>query len=115
MGSGLSYAGYVVAPINLPDGATITDVRMNGYDGDASNNLTLELQKRLLTAYSVTTLATAATSGSSGTQQISASASEVVDNSTYAYRVYVKFDAQNAGTDLRVYTVRITYTVSHTD
>ncbi len=115
MSTGSTSGGYVVAPVNLPDGATITEVKMNGYDADASNNLNFELQKRLLTSYSVTAIASAATSGSSGTQQISATVSEVVDNSNYSYRAYIKFDTQNAGTDLRVYSIRITYTVSHAD
>jgi hypothetical protein len=113
--------GYAHAPVYLPDGAIITQLKSWVYDNDAATFVRSKLYRHdygstnaaVLVATSETTAAFAATT----VQELTAdaiTAFQVVDNSQYAY--FLQFEASNSNTEeLRLYAVRIEYTVDRVD
>ncbi|MBG8551908.1 hypothetical protein [Hymenobacter guriensis] len=111
--------GYVVAPVHLPQGATITSLALTALDNDgtsvapqallaaASNSTT---SSSLFVSY---TTQVALTTESSIWQTVTQPTSHVVRNDLYAYNLRVRL-AQNSGATL-VFCVRIGYTVAQPD
>ena len=102
---------YFTAPINLPNGATITGFSINGLDNDSTYQFFAFLKKR---PYDSTVDANIAdvvsgTTFASGYVNVTDStiSDGVVDNVNYIY--YVDY-GQNGTADQTLYTVRITYT-----
>ncbi len=107
-----SYTGF--APVNLPDGATITAVTGYVYDLDGSTNINISLWSTIYNFWnSSQAIALAFSEGSSGTIQAITDTTigdhgNPVDNSTYAYFVGT---GTTATTDNhRFFSIEIFYT-----
>ncbi|PCI94372.1 MAG: hypothetical protein COB15_14355 [Flavobacteriales bacterium] len=107
--------GYMYAPVNLPDGATITNVEANIYDTDAPYDATIRLIyfNPSGPSASVVTGGSLTSSGSSGYQTLTSVALHTVNNSTYAY--HIEFLTRQAAGTLGVVNFKITYTVTKAD
>jgi hypothetical protein len=107
------------APVYLPDGATVTELWVRYFDGDASYNLTVSLERKShgtinnATMASFTSIGNSSGPSSAPSQSITAITSPVIDNFNNAY--YVKFKAKQANTSLGILDIRIGYTVTKTD
>ncbi len=116
--SGSASLPIAVAPLNLPDGATITNVTAYIYDNDGTT--TYQPRIHLYTIYMATgsygivgTGTLAGNSASTTPQTLSITTNHTVNNQN-AY--YLKFQSEgNAGSNIRLYGVRITYTVNKAD
>jgi hypothetical protein len=108
LGAGQS-VGVLFAPINLPNGSTITSVKFNYLDNNTSGAiLTCDLLAVTPTggagAYNI--LTTSSTDSPSG-QSITISPNLIINNTLNSYRIQVNM---NAGTNLLVRGVEVTYT-----
>jgi hypothetical protein len=89
-------SSYMVAPVDLADGATITRLKTFYIDNIAAENMTIELIRRLksLTTATDDVIATNTTPNTNSanirTVQATVSASNVIDNLTYHYFIKVK-------------------------
>jgi len=104
------------ADVQLPHGAVVTDVTANILDSDATYNVSVEFtQKTMGGSTIISTLATtAASTGSTGAQAISASSLNItINNSLYGY--YLVFNTRQNTANLRIMGVVITYTVTKAD
>ncbi|MCW8898995.1 MAG: hypothetical protein OQJ96_12085, partial [Flavobacteriales bacterium] len=116
--SGSGTYPIAVAPINLPDDAVITDVTAYIYDNDGT--ITYQPRIYLYTIYMATGSYGIVGSGtlpgnsaSTTPQALSITTNHTVNNQN-AY--YLKFQSEgNAGSNIRLYGVRITYTVNKAD
>ena len=116
--SGSATYPIAVAPVNLPDGATITDVTAYIYDNDG----TITYQPRIILytifmssgSYGIVGTGTLAGNSASTTPQALSITTNHTVNNQNAY--YLKFQSEgNAGSNIRLYGVRITYTVNKAD
>ena len=103
--------GYLIAPVHLPDGAEILELKAAGNDTHVSLNAQVYLYRSNL-AGSVNTVNMTASSGSGGAfvasePQTNASFARV-DNSTYAYTVVV-FNADDDTNGISIFSVLIKY------
>jgi hypothetical protein len=117
-GGVLNDLARLVAPLNLPHGATITELNALVFDNLASYDVTIRLVKQDFSGpspSSQTSIAMASTSGTPGlTHIIDDTVHEpVVDNENYCYNL--QFDTSENTSFLSLYVVRITYTVSAAD
>jgi hypothetical protein len=116
--SGSGTYPIAVAPINLPDDAVITDVTAYIYDNDGTTTYQprIIMYKINMASGSYATVGTAILTGNSTSttpQTASFSPNHTIDNQG-AY--YLKFQSEgNAGSNIRLYGVRITYTVNKAD
>jgi len=107
----IGYAGRMVAPINLPHGANITQVKINYHDDAPNVDLVFEIIRRagggtkeiMGSAFSITGGTTAI---------INSLNNPVIDNSVYNYHVLVYSTLKWPATALTVRGVFITYTLS---
>lgn len=89
-------SSYMVAPVDLTDGATITRLKTFYIDNIAAENMTIELIRRLktLTAATDDVIATNTTPNTNSanirTVQVTVSANNVIDNLLYHYFIKVK-------------------------
>jgi len=121
-GSAIAVA-YMVAPVNLPDGATITSITYYVVDNDATYNLQNGQLWRndgsVTTSYgNSSTMATIAPPASTNSTLVQTSSTSsitnpVVDNQNYAY--WLRWGTQQANSNMRLVKVVITYTVSKVD
>lgn len=98
---------YLVAPVTLPNGATITAFRYTAYDNDASKD-----SNGILFRSDGAQLATVSAAGCCGalvTDSTTVVTNPIVDNSTYAYFVYMAI-YQASGTNLVPVNAVIEYT-----
>lgn len=105
---GLAYA-YFFAPVHLPDGASVTLLRLNATDDFASYDARARLYRRDL-SNSVTMMAETTTSGSSLSWQNPTDNSitvPTIDNFNYQYFVRVRVWA-----DMHIGGATVTYTVA---
>ncbi len=116
--SGSATYPIAVAPVNLPDGATITDVTAYIYDNDGT--ITYQPRITLYTifmssgSYGIVGTGTLASNSVSTTPQALSITTNHTVNNQNAY--YLKFQSEgNAGSNIRLYGVRITYTVNKAD
>ena len=104
-----------IAPVELPDGVTVTGFIANVYDGRVDRGLTLTLRGKLMgSSSSASVLATASTSASTGWQLLTdLTASTVVNNSQRWYYIDVcTTGGIDVGLgDLQTQTVQILYTL----
>jgi hypothetical protein len=108
--------GYLVAPVNLPQGAVITGMQLTAIDSDGTS-VSPEV---LLTATAPTTTAnnlfvvmntsTGLTTESTAWQISSTPVSHTVANETYQYQLRVRLNQNSSATSLL--NVRLTYTVT---
>jgi len=106
---------YLTAAIQLPHGATITDLTFKVYDADATYNCYGELRYITGSGGNGTIVATTGISTSGGVQTITTNniTEPVVNNSTRLY--YLRFVTRRATSDLRLYGAIVTYTVGAAD
>lgn len=107
-------AGFLVAPLDLPDDAVVTQVVLYVYDNSSSYDVFGNLYQIITTSSNVINLAqTGTTSGTPGGTSLSVSLNAVVDNATSAY--YLRFNTYENTSLLRIRGARITYTVLKAD
>jgi hypothetical protein len=104
------------APLNLPDGATVTEVRFYLIDNDATQSFVLLLHAKPLTAVTTTVIGSANSGGttSPNVQQIvlSNGVPFVVDNDTTAYSIEAQWTIPATFADLKIASARISYTLT---
>ena len=107
----------VTCPVYLPEGATITEFRIYGFDYSSGNNMNLLAQlhrKAINDPYGVyIALVSFASAGSSGSVQ-NASATSIsnpIINNNYQYWITVQFTCTAQDYLLRFYGCRIAYTL----
>jgi hypothetical protein len=105
---------FLFTPVNLPDGAVITNIDVYAYDADANNEVGVELYSLPNGGTTPQSIAATTTSGgafSSGAVTISAaSINQTIDNSANSY--YLRFKTKESNNLLRLYSAKITYTVT---
>ncbi len=108
---------YFQAPLQLPDGANITNIEIYVWDNDATYEMYGELQRIALGATTVLTLATTPTSGtafaSAGVITLAAPAIATVDNQNYGY--YLNIVTKENTNNMRIYGAQVIYTVDKVD
>lgn len=115
--------GYLEAPINLPDGALISNLATY-YSDNGSKNLRVQLHRRNYTSSTSTIVSTFSSTGASGNMDIlngdvNINAYNVVDNNTYLYYIRVAAIAivnnnevattWGDGTTLTINQIKVTY------
>ena len=115
--------GYMDAPVNLPDGATVTSVTFSVVDNDGTYNLQPGQLWRndgsTSTSYGNATLMAStpipASSNSTLVQSCSTSTitGSTIDNQNYTY--FLRWGAQQTNSNMRLLKVQITYTVTKAD
>ncbi len=101
------------APVELPHGAVITELRLSAIDNSTVENVTCILERSALATGASAVVATLTSSGNaSGVRQFSAAANHTVDNSSNTYTVSFTYDNPATQTDITILGVRITYTVT---
>jgi len=107
--------GYLVAPVQLPQGAVITRLELSAIDNDGTS----VIPQALLTATAPGTsgfvntglaASVALTTESLEFQTVAGPAAHTVDNTTLQYQLRVRLNQNSTGTVL--FGVRITYTVA---
>jgi hypothetical protein len=112
--------GLLFAPVNLPDGATVTSVRAHLIDQSASSDLLVELRSRAMQVHDLNpyvimaSIATTGTGPGVQTRDDNTIVSGGIDNGIYGYNIAV-FSQDWAGTATAIKGVRITYTVAAPD
>ncbi len=107
-------AGYF-APVNLPDGAIVTDFKMYYYKEDAAATITAELDRVDPSTGGIVGMALvvgSSTSGFSASVSDSTISNATIDNSAYCYYVEADLDNNNSVQDVKFVGVRITYTIA---
>jgi hypothetical protein len=103
----------MVAPVNLPDGATITGLSVYVFDNDTTYDVSASLYQTNATSTVLNVGTTNSSSGAPGYVTLTATANSVVDNSHYSY--YIRFVTVENNTALRIHGAKVTYTVSKAD
>lgn len=105
---------YLFAPLNLPDGAVITTIDVYAYDGVTTDEVSAELYSLQNGSTTPQSLAATNSSGSAfaaGATTLSASGiNQTIDNSGYSY--YLRFKTKETTNLLRLYSAKVTYTVT---
>lgn len=115
-------SGYptLLAPIHLPQGATITQVQANVYD-NSSHNIDVRIYRNDWNSSSLSVIMNILTSsGTPGFTTLSTTSAwstgyNIIDNANYNYYALIQFSSQSNGTSLSLRGLRITYTVSEAD
>ncbi len=104
--------GWLMAPVHLPDGAVITALHATFLD-NATGNMVVALQTRTIsgTLIEIASVASSGASVSVQTATTNAITDGVVDNSTRGYHLRVFSSNWPGNLLLRVFGVRIEYTV----
>lgn len=107
----------IMAPVNLPHGATITRVTVYYSDLDLLGDFTIALYRKSFGGANQTLATRSTLLVTVGVANFDLPAipvaNRVVDNSTYSYRIHVTFTASGQGPtllDQRLYGIRIEYT-----
>lgn len=107
----------VIAPLQLPDGATIEEVTLYYMDREV-NNVGFNLYRKSPTGGNESVINSWSSSGSSGAIQTSVhtpiAGTEAVNNGSYSYRIVVSLDQSNdvnnsSDANLRLYAVKVKY------
>jgi hypothetical protein len=101
--------GYFWAPIHLPDGSTIEELRIHYYDSNDTLDVQAVLYRMSFSTGSLTSHGSAVSS-TVGYGNTSTSPSLTIDNATYAYMVRLYLPTY--GTDLRFIGTRIRYAIT---
>lgn len=115
--------GFFDAPVNLPDGATVTSVAFYVVDNDGTFNLQpgqlwrndASTSSSFGNSTTMATTPTPASSNSTLVQIVSTStiSSPVINNQVYSY--YLRWGTQQSNSNMRLLKVLITYTVTKVD
>jgi hypothetical protein len=105
---------YLFAGLNLPDGAIVTALDVYAYDVDAAQQVSATLYSMANTGATPQAVATTAASGAAfagGAVTLSATAVNLtIDNAANSY--YLRFNTKENTQFLRLYSVKVTYTVT---
>lgn len=110
-------ACFASAGIQLPHGTTLTRLECTFFDNSSANNMNVHLNRTHLgTGVNTSVLRTAPTVDSTSVQTqndttLNTAGSDVIDNSTYAYNLFLNFSTNNfssLGINARLYGCRIT-------
>ncbi len=116
--SGMTNAGRLSAPLNLPDGAVVDSIVYHVYDGVSGNSMNLEVQEISYGTGSVASTISStsvSTSGAPGDVTLGVGPNNfVINNQASAYRILVEIPP-GPGSDLAVYNVKVYYTVEKAD
>lgn len=105
---------YLFAPLDLPDGATVTAINIYAYDASATDEVSAELYS--LQNGTINPQSIAATNGSGAGYSTgavtlnTATVNQTIDNSGYSY--YLRFKTKEGTNALRLYSAKVTYTVT---
>lgn len=108
-------ATSAIAPLHLPDGATISRMEVQLLDDDGNENVTVLLLRRGTDGTVGGTMASVTSSGNSTVIRAASDGSisaPVVDNDGFVYLVQVNFPAVIPLVSMRVYSVKVFYLVS---
>ena len=119
--SGGAAFGYATVTVNLPDGATVTELQAWIYDNLATNPVRVSLHRQALgtsgfppsMAEVESLTATATTAIQNLTDNTITFGTATIDNQNYAY--FLLFTGRQNSTDSRLYGTKVTYTVTETD
>jgi hypothetical protein len=107
----------LIAPLSLPDGATIQEIALYYVDNEVGN-IVFNVFRKTPTGGNQQVISSWSSSGSSPAVQTSLhtpiQGTEVVDNSSYSYRIVIKLDQTNDVVDsndatMRLHSVRVKY------
>ncbi len=105
---------YLYAGLSLPDGAVITAIDVFTYDASAADEVGAELyslQNGSTTPQSLSATGTSGAAFNGGAVTVSATGiNQTIDNAGYSY--YLRFKTKEATNTLRLYSARVTYTVT---
>ncbi len=116
-GGTVGVAAQMAMNVNLPDGAIVTQIKPHFYDANATYDCSIDFMSSPSAATAANILATVSSSGSGGHIFPTVATTITIDNDTNAY--YLVFNTKEntfpgAGY-LILYTVEITYTITHAD
>lgn len=113
-GSAAAQTVTFIAPLNLPDGATITEIRAYVLDNDATQNATVAQLSRAMTSATPVTNGSAATTGNSATAQqiVIPAISGPIDNDVTTMWLSATWIVPGTPANMRLLGVRVTYTVT---
>lgn len=97
-----------LAPVTLPDGSTITAIRLLVDDISAAQNVTLRFWGAA--SFNSFNLGSIATSGTPGTTTLQLNLAHSVDNTAFAYSVEVAWTTPSPVDQIRIGAIRVTYT-----
>ena len=97
-----------LAPVTIPDGSTITAIRLLVDDSAAAQNVTLRFWGA--SSFSSLNLGSIATGGTPGTSNLQLNLNHNVDNTVLAYSVEVAWTTPNPVDQIRIGAIRIIYT-----
>lgn len=111
-----SGANALVAPVYLPDDATITNIEVYYVDNSATGNMSINFQARGLTG-TLSNISTFTTSGNSSVTQNTSLTGTTINNefNSYSFRIYSTGWTNSGSPDMKIYTIKITYTVNKAD
>ncbi|MFG0284456.1 MAG: PCRF domain-containing protein, partial [Phycisphaerales bacterium JB039] len=107
----LGLARYAAAPVELPHGARITEIRALIRDSSSTTDLRIDLERISIASSPSRSVVVSLSSASVGTQVRTTGVSHVVDNAGYLYYVNVTYPAGTPSQDLGLFGVRLQYTV----
>lgn len=104
-------SGALVAPVHLPQGATVTAFKVF-FNDTSANNITVDLHRLSLTTGGYTTMASVSSSGVSGYGSVTDTTITLptIDNITGSYHVYAYWGTGDC--NIKVMGALVTYTVS---
>ena len=100
------------APVQLPDGATVTGFTMNFYDASVSDTITTRLRRVSVASAGFSNLSDeiVSTDAQPGSVSDTSIDNATVDNDGYAYLVEAVFSDADQGVNLRLISAEVTYT-----
>ncbi|GAB5538949.1 MAG: hypothetical protein Salg2KO_10520 [Salibacteraceae bacterium] len=108
---------HLFAPIYLPDGAIVTDVDFYVYDnsgaGDCTGYMYRQNHTSTTNSFMAITPSTTVSSGAVQTLNDNTIADPTIDTQNYNY--HLRYTARGNDVNLRLYSARITYTVTEAD
>jgi hypothetical protein len=111
----LPTAGALVAPVQLPHNAEITEVKVFCYDADGAADITVELYEKDLEGFSSSVRVSGST-GSTGNQTIRLlPGSLITDNTRLAYKIKVTLKGYATTPQQYVYGATVHYRVTQPD
>ncbi len=109
----------VAAPVHLPHGATIQNIKINFYDDEVDGNIDVRLYRKPIGGAINQPIASWSSSGTpgDGSQTVPPNVNQVVDNQNYTYRLMVdmqRYAYENLSDVFkirhRIYSIVVTYT-----
>jgi hypothetical protein len=101
-------AGALVASVNLPQGAVITNFKVI-FNDTSANNMSVSLERQTLGACGYQSIGEIDSSGISGYGSKAVAVNHTVDNTLYGYHIYAYADVWDG--NLKIKGVVITYTI----